>query len=477
MSEPSEARPTKVKGNPTKDFFVSMLTRDIDLEDAILDLLDNCVDGIQRNTRGQLNPEKPFEGYTAHIQFNKESFSIEDNCGGISLDIAVDYAFRMGRPSDFVEESGLATIGTYGIGMKRAMFKIGHDWTVESYTESECFSVTIPALWLSSGDDWSFDLNQIQRENKPNGTKIIIQDLHAAIAEKFGNSTFESNLIARISQTYSFIIYKGFSVKVNNNKIIPKPIDMIFNVEENVLPYVYTDEIDGVEIFLIIGLYRSIPSDKELQEEQNGTRYSSEKAGWTIICNDRIVLYCDKSKLTGWGESKVPSYHTQFIAISGMVQFTSDDSRKLPITTTKRGIDASSEIYLTIKEFMREGLKHFTDYTNRWKSQKEEERVLIEQAKSIPLTQIATKIKEIPEIEQAITLRGVKGKPSAKRFKPSLPNPRSISQQSDLVTISFRKPSESIKQVSAYLFDGDSEENPSNVGKECFEYIVRKLDI
>ena len=38
-----------VTTRPVKRFFVDMLTRDIALEDAILDLLDNCVDGILRN--------------------------------------------------------------------------------------------------------------------------------------------------------------------------------------------------------------------------------------------------------------------------------------------------------------------------------------------------------------------------------------------------------------------------------------------
>ena len=40
-----------VPGDPVKSFFVEMLTRDIELEDAILDLLDNCVDGILRKKR------------------------------------------------------------------------------------------------------------------------------------------------------------------------------------------------------------------------------------------------------------------------------------------------------------------------------------------------------------------------------------------------------------------------------------------
>jgi len=37
---------------PTKLFFVSMLTRDINLVDAILDLVDNCLDGALRVSKG-----------------------------------------------------------------------------------------------------------------------------------------------------------------------------------------------------------------------------------------------------------------------------------------------------------------------------------------------------------------------------------------------------------------------------------------
>jgi len=52
-----------IDASPTKDFFVSMLTRDISLDDAILDLLDNCVDGILRNELTN-NEEHPYKGPT-----------------------------------------------------------------------------------------------------------------------------------------------------------------------------------------------------------------------------------------------------------------------------------------------------------------------------------------------------------------------------------------------------------------------------
>src|SRR5450759_1395744 len=114
----NSAVPT-VAARPTKRFFVSMLTRDIELKDAILDLLDNCVDGIHRHIT-ELEGEKPYETYWAKITASPDSFKIEDNCGGIPLEIALKKAFMLGRPEDHDSHSDLHTVGMYGIGMKRA---------------------------------------------------------------------------------------------------------------------------------------------------------------------------------------------------------------------------------------------------------------------------------------------------------------------------------------------------------------------
>ena len=110
-----------VSAAPVKSFFVSMLTRDIDLDEAILDLLDNCVDGIRR--KGVKEGQKPFEGYWAEITFDRQTFSIADNCGGIPWELS-DYAFRMGRDPER-EPDATGVVGVYGIGMKRAIFKMG----------------------------------------------------------------------------------------------------------------------------------------------------------------------------------------------------------------------------------------------------------------------------------------------------------------------------------------------------------------
>lgn len=90
-----------VDASPVKSFFVHMLTRDIRLEEAILDLLDNCVDGILRSQHAT-NTDRPYEGFRAEIDFKKDSFSISDNCGGIPWSVH-DYAFSSGLPVSFAE--------------------------------------------------------------------------------------------------------------------------------------------------------------------------------------------------------------------------------------------------------------------------------------------------------------------------------------------------------------------------------------
>lgn len=120
----------KANGAPTKEFFVGMLTRDIELSDAILDLLDNCLDGVVRQKKDidKRSDMNYYSGYYSHITIDERRFVVEDNCGGIPLEIAEKYAFRMGRSSE--KSDDLPTVGIYGIGMKRAIFKIGRSASV-----------------------------------------------------------------------------------------------------------------------------------------------------------------------------------------------------------------------------------------------------------------------------------------------------------------------------------------------------------
>lgn len=112
-----------------------MITRDISIEDAIMDLIDNSIDGAIR-----INKDN-YDGFKIDISISGNEFSITDNCGGFPLDSAKNYAFRFGRPDNapLIHNS----VGRFGIGMKRALFKIGKEFYVESQTKENHFCVNV----------------------------------------------------------------------------------------------------------------------------------------------------------------------------------------------------------------------------------------------------------------------------------------------------------------------------------------------
>ncbi|MGH9643714.1 MAG: ATP-binding protein, partial [Terriglobales bacterium] len=434
-----------VSAAPTKRFFVEMFTRDIDLRDAILDLLDNCIDGVVRSKSFNRKHKKPYANYWAKISLDGTHFSISDNCGGISRELAEKSAFMLGRPIDYQEETKGPTVGVYGIGMKRAIFKMGRQADVTSQTSREAFRVSIPETWFGEKDNWLLPLTPLQNPLKHPGTTIMVTQLEPAIQKQFADTeVFRDGLIGTISETYSLIIERGFGVHVNRIEVRPVPLILhsvdLLAYKKGIAPYLFKGNVNGVDIDLKLGFYRPAASEDELEQESTGT-HSAHDAGWTVVCNDRVVLYRDKTRLTGWGEAGVPSYHAQFNSIAGIVHFRCDDAAKLPLTTTKRGIEAGSDVYLTTKDKMREALKKFTTFTNRFKFDQHYKQRLFREAST-------RTIAVIDDMAQKIKWKSDPRIKGGKIFSPSLPE---IERNDQRRWIKFTKDIDQIRTVSEFL--------------------------
>lgn len=453
---------------PAKRFFVEMLTRDIELVDAILDLVDNCLDGAMRLLSGNNSGIRPYKRFEVEISFDEEHFRISDNCGGIPRKVALESAFRMGR-HDSERDKNLPTVGVYGIGMKRAIFKMGEDAYVFCNTEEGCYRVEISKEWMMNDSLWELPLIDLDDCGEEYGTKIEVKQLRDGIKLQFGNQDFIDNIHKVISTHFSYIISKGLNIKINGKSIEPSISITRFakdfsNKKDSIAPYVYKHNIDGVDVEVAIGFYRSLGTDEEEQDEKDGKSVSTS-AGITIICNDRVVLHNDKTHVTGWGEAGVPRYHTQFIGISGVVIFQSNTPAKLPLKTTKRGVDSSTEIYAIVKDKVREGIKIFTDFTNRWKKSSKDELskyFKLEETESAPSITISQKVKS----EDWSNVR----RDGGQVFKPRLPLPKETDPTERVV---FTKKRSEIIAVSEYLFD---EVRPTTlVGEYCFDQILKKV--
>jgi hypothetical protein len=457
----------RIDMTPVKSFFVSMLTRDIKLEDAILDLLDNCVDGIHRSIKNS-DGIKPYLGFKAEIEFNKGLFSISDNCGGIPWELH-HYAFKLGRDPKNTEKIP-DSVGAYGIGMKRAIFKMGQHCHITTKHGLNRYKIEITRKWMES-EDWELDVKNAEWISEQDGTKIEITELHEGIERMFDEDpeNFKTGLEQIIQTQYAYIIEQGFEVKINGTTVTPITTKLVFDKrldEKNpVRPYIFkTSTPEGIEVFLTVGFTQPPQSQEQLDNQKVSDTYKAKDAGWTILCNERAVVFNDRTELTGWGEANVPHFHNQFNAISGIVEFKSKDASLLPTTTTKRGIDASNRLYLQIKNKMRDGMKEFTSSTNKWKGHEDDLKKKIKNAPRLTLS-------EVKEESKKLTFSKIlRSSPPGELSKPPLPTPPVV--ESSKKKILFYKDKSKIEKVADYFEMSDSD--PSSIGEKCFDTIYEE---
>ena len=107
----------KADAYPRKRFFLEMFTRDISLEDCLLDLVDNAVDsfirGSDQDIIGSLL-DVPTAAATLlreiTLVVTSKEVSVTDNCGGIPNDEALHDVFCFGHAKGYEPEGRLGVL-------------------------------------------------------------------------------------------------------------------------------------------------------------------------------------------------------------------------------------------------------------------------------------------------------------------------------------------------------------------------------
>lgn len=426
-----------VHGDPTKDFFVTMITRDIPLPVCILDLLDNSIDGAHR-TINKRN-ETTFEGFEIRLQFSEDKFRIVDNCGGILLSDAIDYAFHFGRRSDSPNDVA-GGIGLYGIGMKRAIFKMGRLAHVRSEAVDESFLVKVDVYEWERRDDWDFELEDSPRTGSL-GTAIEISRLYPGVAAAFSDPVFQRELIKLIARDYAFFVDKGVVIYVGDTRVPQYRFQL--RESDELSPAVELMEDDGVSIRIAAGLIDDLPD--EIPDELRPDKV--ERFGWFVVCNNRVVLAGNKNEKTVWGEAGFQVWHPQYNGFAGFVFFNSEDQRKLPWTTTKHDLDDSSPIYRRTLASMKRITVAIIEYTNRRKANLEQARQAERPVRQLDVTRLT--------VARPLTL-------------PKFEAPIVADAQ---ITISYRRNRETVNQIKDQL--GSPGMSAKEVGMHTFDFYVK----
>jgi hypothetical protein len=451
---PATPDPKRIVALPTRDFFIDMVTRDIPLDAVILDLVDNSVDGA-KNLRGTGR----FDDLEVRIEADPEKFSIIDNCGGFSSAVARDYAFRFGRVSGPEGAKGVPwAVGTFGIGMKRAIFRLGRKFYVRSTWETSKFDIEEDVEeWREKGDEpWEFRFKHLDEKTRnpisQRGTEVRVTHLFQGVADAFKVKTYFSDLAGEIGERHREALERGLHISVNG---VPAKIGFVEILQSPVIKPILIDRSFRptpkvtVRTRLVAGIGR-VPKDQDPEDEDT----SSQLAGWYVYCNGRELLHADKTKLTGWGDGN-PLYHPQFSMFRGYVFFDCPDPTKLPWNTTKTGVEPEHPVFQQARLLMIPALREAT-------------RLLNARDREYDIVSGPTPISDAIEAAKSVTLDKVK--PSDQLVRPEETPPARRTKKTS-VSIQYTAAVEIFEQVKEKL-EVKARRSGSIVGRKTFQYYV-----
>jgi hypothetical protein len=404
-------QPPPIEAMPTKELFIDMLTRDIGLIPAIIDLVDNSGDGAKR-----VNGDGSLEDFWVRLSISPQELRISDNCGGITIETARKYAFRFGRPPG--APALKHSVGQFGVGMKRAVFKVGRKFRVESTTAESRFVVDVDVNKWAAEPKWEFKFAELDEKTKHGendiGTIISVTDLHTDVAEEFGLEAFSTELKNELQARLQDPISRGLAVTLNELPIGAEPMTMLSSQRLAPAFRRFTYSNTGAKP-VVVKLYCGLGRSEGRSEER-------EQAGWHVFCNGRLILEGDKSEVTGWGaetdDISIPGFHGQYNYLRGFAYFDSDDPARLPWNTTKTGLNTDSPVYRSVKLEMMTLMRPVIDFLNRLKEEKQGKddpdekgplEELVEAAAPASLSEVATRsVFEPPAVKAKASNKGPK---------------------------------------------------------------------
>lgn len=419
----------RIDASPTKTFFINTITKDIDLVDAIFDLVDNSIDGHIKN---DLKERRKIV-----ISFSEDRFELFDDCGGIPMEEVYERVFRFGGQP---KKKG-KTIGVYGIGLKRAIFKIGRDILITSDDGENLYAVHIDEDWLNDEDDWDLDIEYKSASRGIQGTKITITNVYPDIVSEFLSTYWENGLRDRIRNTYSLFMDTRVDIEVNGTSV--GSYDFRFLSEEGEFsPFHQEHKYNGVKLGIFAGYAPT-----------NGMPH-----GWFVFCNDRLVLSNDVTERTGWGAGSRNYHYPEDNRFLGLAFFESEDPLLLPWQTTKDDVQLDSKVYRKAQLEMRSVTRRLVSVirlTSRTEDPDTGETIgksLFENVPTISWREVVDSQHEtVPAIEGEVDYT-------------------KLTKVPDTTYIQYTAKRDLVKEVKKKL--GDGHMSNKKMGKKTFEYYV-----
>jgi hypothetical protein len=352
IEESALIRSIEVDTGVDPHFLKNILTQDLTTLEAIIDMIDNSVDAAREDLL-LLKPHKDayglpedYSSYSITVRIDDDSVRILDNGCGINEAVLKRRAFYTGRASE--HSYG---IGYYGVGLKRALFKIGTNYAISTDDESHSYKKTFDtnSLGGSTSEKLSLDVFQSKKRKR---TLFSVSKLHAPVKYDIDSQSWFDNAVLELETRYALYIQKGLKIKIYNakNHLRKEIKSQVPRLRETTLvpPSKKVIQEGEVNIYVESGIHGDYRFPKEPDYNLTKNKTLTDSFGLYFICNDRVIVSASTEKKHGWKTK----WHSEYNGFICLVRFVSEKAGLLPWNTAKTALKTDSTIFLKVRDII-----------------------------------------------------------------------------------------------------------------------------
>jgi hypothetical protein len=408
MAEDKEFSTVTIRTGIDPTFLTDTLTTDIELTDALFDLIDNSIDAA-RNHIVQTEYEKDeyglpndYSGFEIKIRFTATSIVIVDNCIGVETETLVNNTFYTGKRSN--HKYG---IGHYGLGLKRALLKAGCEFGLVTDNGNYLYKSVFDTESFSGNSEKKLQAKQFPSTGRRR-TMLVVSSLKENVISQVNDQIWFDNATQELKVRYSNFIRKGLTIKVVNSLKVGKKTLTIWPAvpEIRLSPLVHpiVDKIvdPNVNIDFTVGIHDMYRFAGEYDHNAKENEKLTKTYGLYFICNDRVIVAATKEAKYGF----TTQWHSEYGGFVCRVNITAENPAYLPWNTSKTELKVNSSLFLKLRKKIEPlALKYRSDakkLINIWLDKstkelpKEERKAIFAEKAGLPINPINR--NNIPDI-------------------------------------------------------------------------------
>ena len=268
--------PRFADASPEKRLFISLLTRDITMIAAFLDLIDNSINAAVVPFAHKLRTASDYANILTEnivrpsvnidLTVSDTEIAVIDSANGISAQAAASKVFKFGRSQD--EEREDDRLSVYGIGLKRAFFKLGNRVRIVSDHVEGGFELDLNvATWARKGElPWTFRLEPREAVTEGQcGTRIHVSELYPETTRRMRDGVFCGQLRESVSKIYAYYLSTFVRVFVNGDSVAGLALEVAKNRSSDRF------DLNGVTCAITAGI--GVPEAGKYRERASGRFY------------------------------------------------------------------------------------------------------------------------------------------------------------------------------------------------------------